>query len=127
MSYGRGFIAKLKSSKFTRVVYMVYVLRFPDGDEWVRERPMSAHDLAFEIRQMILQHKKSSTEWKKRADALWMVGECWWKDSLGVENLIFVSGKPQPKHRLKWGVSKKGFMQVEYGVDENGKKPGGNT
>lgn len=107
---------------------MTYVLRFPDGDEWVKQREFTTQSLDMELKNMISEHAKDkrgkNLEWKNRAMALWKVGECWWKDSLNVEHLIMIELKKRPSHQLKWGVSKKGMGSIIHGVDEHGNKIG---
>lgn len=100
-----------RDKKWTKVIYMTYVLMFPDGEQWVKQTPMSAHDMAFELKKIMAEHKGGRTErdWKIRAEALWRAGECWWKDALNVEHLVMIEDKPRPKHQLKWGVDQKGL------------------
>lgn len=118
--------SKLKNSKWNLPCYMTYVLRFPDGDEWVKQTQFTAHSLDLELKNMIAEHSKNklsdrSRDWKNRAMALWKAGECWWKDSLGVEHLILVENKKRPSHQLRWGVSKKGIGSIAR-TDETGHK-----
>jgi len=54
-----------------------------------------------------------------------MAGESWWKDSMGAEHLMLIEGRPRPKHKLKWGVSKKDFLTVENNLTEKFEKPKG--
>jgi hypothetical protein len=90
---------RLKDKKWTKVIYQTYVLTFPDGDQWVKQQPMSAHDMAFELNKMIAEHRagRLGREWKLRAEALWRAGECWWKDEAGVEHLILIEEKTTAK------------------------------
>lgn len=97
---------KFRDQKFTKVVYMTYVLNFPDGDQWNRQEEFSLHDLDHRLKQMIAEHFRTNSEWKLRAQALWKAGECWWKDEMGVEHLILIEEK---KRKEKWGVDKADF------------------
>lgn len=123
MNSGRDVISKVKNGKWTAVVYMTYVLNFPDGEQWVKQTPFNAHSLEMEIRNMIKEHAKQkggrAHEWKNRAMALWKVGECWWKDSLNVEHLILIENKKRPSTQLRWGVSKKGMSEIKHGLTED--------
>lgn len=113
----RGAI-KHRDAKHTKLLYMTYVLSFPDGDQWVKQTPMSAHDMAFELNKILAEHKHSPSgrSWKLRCEALWKVGECWWKDNLGVEHLILIEDKK--RENIKWGVSKDNYFQIETGLSE---------
>lgn len=113
---------KYRGSKHTKLIYMTYVLTFPDGDQWVKQRAMSAHDMAFELTEIIKQHKNSHSgrDWRLRCEALWRAGECWWKDNLNVEHLILLEDKKRPKHQLKWGTDVEGLFsfRTETGTEE---------
>lgn len=116
-------IARLKSSKFTSVCYMTYVLNFPDGDTWVKQTEFNAHSLEMELKNLMAQHAKDKmgrgSEWRNRAMALWKAGETWWKDNLGVEHLILIESKKRPKHQLRWGIDKKGLGGAQHGITED--------
>lgn len=101
---------KFKDMKKTKVVYMTYVLTFPDGEAWQRQQEFSAHDLDLVLKNMIMEHKRDRSEWKLRAEALWRAGECWWKDEAGVEHMILIEDVKRPK---KWGVDQKGFAEFK--------------
>lgn len=94
-----------------KLLYMTYILTFPDGDVWIKQRPL-AHDLRWEMQQTFKEHAKNS-EWKNRVMALWRAHECWWKDNLNVEHLILIEEK---KRMTKWGTSKEGLGQLQHGV-----------
>lgn len=113
-------ISHIRNAKFTQLIYMTYVLNFPDGDQWVRQKQLSAHDLEVELKNMIAEHSRDkagrASDWRNRAIALWKVGECWWKDNLGVEHLILIE---RTKRKEKWGVSKAGMGEIKTGVSES--------
>lgn len=127
-------IRKLRGEKRARLVYMTYVLSFPDGDQWVKQEEFMFQDLDLYLRNIMNMYAQSKAgtgyDWKLRAMALWKSGECWWKDypfgrtEPGIEHLILIEDKKRPKHQLKWG-SKKGVMEVVSGDESIFKKPGG--
>lgn len=96
--------------KTPKLLYMTYILTFPDGDVWVRQRPM-ANDLRWELKEMLKEHRKNF-EWKNRVMALWKAHECWWKDNMGVEHLVMIEERKRPH---KWGVSKEGMAELKHG------------
>lgn len=102
---------KWKSLRTPKVLYFTYVLNFPDGDVWVKQRPF-VQELEWEMKEMLKESRHP--EWKNRVFALWTAGECWWKDNLDVEHLILIEDK---KRREKWGVSKEGLATIETGVN----------
>lgn len=104
---------KFRDQKWTKVVYMTYVLTFPDGDQWTRQEPFSMHDLDHRLKQMIAEHSRARSEWKLRTMALWKAGECWWKDEAGIEHLILIEDK---KRDERWGVTKQDFATFKHGV-----------
>lgn len=124
-------IRKLKGAKHSGTAYMTYVLSFPDGDQWVKQTPFQNFEIDRILRNMIAEHSRAKKgqawEWKNRAMALWKTGETWWMDNLGVEHLILLELKPRPSHQLKWGSQNKLGVSLLEGVDEFGKKTGGNT
>lgn len=104
---------RFKELKRTKVVYMTYVLTFPDTEVWIKQDPFSAHDMAWKLQQMIKEHARTESEWKHRAMALWKAGECWWKDEAGCEHLVMIEDK---KRETRWGLNQKGmatFKQIE--------------
>lgn len=112
-------INKFKDMKRTKVVYMTYVLTFPDGDQWTKQTPFSAHDMDLMLKNMIAEHLRTRSEWYQRCGALWAHGECWWKDEAGVEHLVLIEDK---KREERWGVDQKDFGTFKHGLtdDERG-------
>lgn len=106
--------------KFPKLLYMTYVLTFPDGDVWVKQTEM-VNDLAWNLQQLVAEKKTS--EWKTRALALYHANECWWKDALNVEHLILIEETKRPPHQLRWGVSKEGLAEIKSGLTEEKKCP----
>lgn len=88
-------------AKTPRLYYLTYFLHFPDGDTWIRQRPIS-NDMDVEIKNIIAGHKDD--EWKTRAQMLWKFGDVWWKDKPGVEHRMKVE---TTKRSEKWGTGKK--------------------
>jgi len=111
-------VRKYKDKKHTKLLYMTYVLSFPDGDQWVKQQAFSAHDLSFELNKIRQEHKNTLTDssWRNRTEALWKTGECWWKDEAGVEHLIII--EENKRKNMKWGVSKDGYMDLKTGLTE---------
>lgn len=109
-------IKNYRDRKFNTILYMTYILTFPDGDVWMKQTQM-VNDLAWNLTQMCAEKKTS--EWKSRAMALFHKNECWWKDNMGVEHLILIEDKPRSRFELskyQWGVSKDGFAKIENGL-----------
>jgi len=104
---------QFRSLRYTQVVYMTYVLTFPGGDQWVKQTPFSAHDLDLHLKNMIAEHKRTRSEWRNRAEALWRAGECWWKDEAGVEHLIMIE---KTKRKTRWGVDQEKFAKFKHGL-----------
>lgn len=115
---------KHRDAKHTKLLYMTYVLNFPDGDQWVKQEPFSAHDLAFKLNNIIAEHRgtASDSSWVQRCNALWNAGECWWKDEANMEHLILIEDKKRTD--LKWGVSKEDYMTIKTGLTEEQMKEG---
>ena len=109
---------KFRDRKHTQLCYMTYVLTFPDGDQWTKQEPFSAHDLAHVLTNMVREHKRLESEWRHRAMALYKAGECWWKDEAGVEHLILIEKEKRKAKDLRWGVDKAGMatFSTETGV-----------
>lgn len=116
---------KFNALKRTKLLYITYVLMFPDGDQWVKQQQFSAHDLEFELKKIMAEHKGTASDrsWRLRCMALWKAGETWWKDNLNVEHLIMIEDK---KRKEKWGVSKKNYMDIKTGLTEEQIKKGAN-
>jgi hypothetical protein len=110
---------KFRDLKRTKLLFLTYVLTFPDGEYWMKQQEMSAHDMMFELKKIIAQHRRQKSEWKDRAMAIWRCGECWWKDEAGVEHLIMLEDKRRPKRELRWGVNQAGFanFRTETGTE----------
>jgi hypothetical protein len=109
---------RFKDLKRTKVLFMTYVINFPDGDQWVKQQEFSAHDMAFELNKIIAEHRGSYSgrAWALRCQALWNAGETWWKDNMGVEHLILIEDKK--RKNMKWGVTKEDYMTIKTGVTE---------
>lgn len=108
---------KYRGLRHTKLLYLTYVLTFPDGDRWVKQNPMTAHQMDVELKNMMLEHgKKDKSEWRDRAMALWKCGECWWKDNLGAEHLMLIEEK---KRVTSWGADKKGLGTIKRGIEPN--------
>ena len=107
---------KVQDQKWNLPVFMTYVLRFPDGEEWVRQEQFSAHELDLKLKNMIAEPGKEKSTLKLRATALWKAGECWWKDEAGVEHLILIE---KDKREERWGIDKAGMatFKTETGVE----------
>lgn len=101
---------KYQDLKRPKLLYMTYVLNFPDGEQWIRQRQF-ANDLRWELKEMLKEHKTG--DWKVRIFALWKAGECWWKDNLGVEHLIMIETK---KRAHRWGTNKKNMAEIQTGL-----------
>lgn len=96
--------------KFQKLLYCTYSLQFPDGEQWIKQRPL-AHDLRWELKEMLKEHKTG--DWKNRVYALWKCGECWWKDNLGVEHLIVIE---ETKRMERWGTKRKDVGDIKTGL-----------
>lgn len=104
---------KVQDEKFSLPFYMTYVLTFPDGDQWTRQEQFMGHELDLKLKNMIIEHRRTNSEWKHRAMALWKAGECWWKDEAGVEHLIMIE---KEKREERWGITKEDFATFKHGV-----------
>ena len=119
-------VSKIKNSKWDIPCFVTYVLRFPDGDQWVKQTPFTAKSLDLYLKNMIAEHSRDrkgrGSEWRDRAMALWKGRRMLeWKDNLKVEHLMIIEVKKRPSSQLRWGVSKKGIGTVNR-TDETGHK-----
>lgn len=99
---------RFQEEKGGKLLYMTYVLTFPDGDVWIKQRSL-VQEMRWEMKEALKEHGKR-WEWKNRIMALWKHGECWWKDNLGVEHLILIE---KQKRMEKWGLKKEGIGEVK--------------